>query len=112
MAGSIGAIETTGTRETFEQPFGFTDLETGDAIDLADVSAIVFDIIDPDTLATLLTATIGSGVTLEEDADGAVFTVRFESASMDIAAKTYDVRCVITKDGNDIELFGTLPVVS
>lgn len=112
MAGDLGRLPTAGTRETFTQSFGLTDVETGDAIDLAGVTAIVFDVIDPDTLSTALTASIGSGITLETDDDGAVFTVRFASAAMAIAAKNYDVRCVITKDSNDIELFGTLTVVA
>ena len=49
MAGTFPDIEPAGTRETFTQSFGLTDPETGEAIDLADVSAIVFDIIDPDS---------------------------------------------------------------
>jgi len=113
MAGTIPKIDPAGTRETFVQPFGLTDPETGDAIDISSVTAIVFDIIDPDSQMTMLTASIGSGVTLENDDDSAVFTVRFESSSMGtLASKNYDIRTVITKDGDDIELFGTLSVVN
>ena len=113
MAGVVPKIEPAGTRETFAQSFGLTDPQTGDAIDIAGVTAIVFDIIDPDNQITMLTASIGSGVTVESDDDGAVFTVRFESSSMGtLASKNYDIRTVITKDGDDIELFGTLSVVS
>lgn len=112
MAGTFPNIDPAGNRETFTQSFGLTDPETGEAIDLSDVTAIAFEIRDPDSRATMLSASIGSGITLESDDDGAVFTVRFESSSMDISPKTYDVRIVITKLGTDIELFGTLPVVS
>lgn len=113
MAGAIGKIDTAGDRETFEQSFGLTDSETGEAIDLDDVSAIVFEIQDPDTHSVMLTASIGSGVILESDDVGAVFTVRFESSSMQgLCSKSYDVRCVITINDDDIELFGTVPVVS
>ena len=113
MAGPIPKIDPVGTRDTFEQSFGLTDPESGGAIDISSVTAIVFDIIDPDSQIAMLTASIGSGVTLESDDDGAVFTVRFESSSMGtLASKNYDIRVVITKDGDDIELFGTLSVVS
>jgi hypothetical protein len=113
MAGLFPNIETAGNCETFVQSFGLTDPETGEAIDLADVSAITFKIRDPDSRATMLSASIGNGITLEADDEGAVFTVRFESASMQgLCAKTYDVVCVITRLGDDTELFGNLPVVS
>lgn len=113
MAGAFPTIESAGNRETFTQSFALTDPETGEAIDLADVSAIGFEIRDPDSRATMLAASIGDGITLETDDEGAVFTVRFESAAMrGLCAKTYDVVCVITRLGNDTELFGNLPVVS
>lgn len=113
MAGTFPAIDTAGNRETFTQSFGLTDPETGEAIDLADISAIVFEIRDPDSRATVLAATIGNGITLGADDEGAVFTVHFPSASMQsLRAKTYDIVCVITKLGDDTELFGNLPVVS
>lgn len=113
MAGAIPPIDPVGTRETFEQSFGLTDSETGEAIDLSGVTAIVFDVIDPDSRTTLLTASIGNGITLAQDDDGAVFTVRFPSSSMQtLCSKTYDVVCVITKLGDDTELFGNLPMVS
>jgi hypothetical protein len=113
MAGTFPDIDIVGNRETFIQSFGLTDAETGEAIDLADVSAIAFEIRDPDSRATMLAASIGNGITLETDDQGAVFTVRFASSSMQgLCAKTYDVVCVITKLGNDTELFGNLPVVS
>ena len=113
MAGTFPNIDPAGNRETFIQSFGMTDPETGEPIDLADVTAIAFEIRDPDSRATMLSASIGNGITLETDDEGAVFTVRFASASMQgLCAKTYDIVCVITKLGDDIELFGNLPVVS
>lgn len=113
MAGAFPGLEPAGNRETFTQSFGLTDPETGEAIDLSDVTAIAFEIRDPDSRATMLSASIGNGITLETDEQGAVFTVRFASASMQtLCSKTYDVICVITKLGDDTELFGNLPVVS
>lgn len=113
MAGTFPTIEAAGNRETFTQSFGLTDPETGEALDLSDVTAIAFEIRDPDSRATVLSASIDNGITLETDDQGAVFTVRFSSASMQsLCAKTYDVVCVITKLGDDIELFGNLAVVS
>ena len=113
MAGVLPKIEPAGTRETFERSFGLTDSETGEAVDLSGVSAITFEVRDPDSRATMLSASIGNGITLETDDQGAVFTVRFPSASMQsLCARTYDVVCVITRLGNDTELFGNLPVVS
>ena len=113
MAGAIPRIDLAGTRETFEQSFGLTNSETGEAIDLSGVTAITFEIRDPDSRATMLSASIGKGITLAADDQGAVFTVRFPSPSMQtLCSKTYDVVCVITKLGDDTELFGNLPVVS
>jgi hypothetical protein len=113
MAGTFPKIDAAGNRETFTQSFGLTDPETGEAINLSDITAIAFEIRDPDSRATMLSASIGDGITLEADDQGAVFTVRFESASMrGLCPKTYDVVCVITKLGDDTELFGNLPVVS
>ena len=113
MAGTFPNIEIAGNRETFIQSFALTDPETGEVIDLSDVTAIAFEIRDPDSRATMLSASIGNGITLETDDQGAVFTVRFPSASMQrLCAKTYDVVCVITRLGDDTELFGNLAVVS
>lgn len=113
MAGTFPTIDAAGNRETFTRSFGLTDPETGEAIDLSGVTAITFEIRDPDSRATMLSASIGNGITLEADDQGAVFTVRFASASMQsLCAKTYDVVCVITKLGDDTELFGNLPVES
>ena len=113
MAGTFPNIDTAGNRETFIQSFGLTDPETGEAIDLSDITAIAFEIRDPDPRATMLSASIGNGITLAADDQGAVFTVRFASSSMQtLCSKTYDVVCVITKLGDDTELFGNLPVVS
>jgi hypothetical protein len=113
MAGRFPNIDAAGNRETFTQSFGLTDPETGEGIDLSDVTAIAFEIRDPDSRATMLSASIGNGITLETDDQGAVFTVRFASASMrTLCAKTYDVVCVITRLGDDTELFGNLPVLS
>ena len=113
MTGMFPSIDPAGNRETFIQSFGMTDPETGEAIDLSDVTAIAFEIRDPDSRATMLSASIGNGITLEQDSDGTVFTVRFASSSMQtLCSKTYDVVCVITKLGDDTELFGNLPVVS
>ena len=113
MAGRFRISSPPETARRSRSPSALTDPETGEAIDLADVTAIAFEIRDPDSRATMLSASIGNGITLETDDEGAVFTVRFESASMQgLCAKTYDIVCVITKLGDDTELFGNLPVVS
>lgn len=99
-------------RETFEQSFALTDGETGEAIDLSGVTAIRFEVRDPDSRATMLVASLGSGIAIGQDDDGAVFTVRFSSSAMRaLGAKTYDVGCVISSSGDDAEIFtGNLPI--
>lgn len=93
-------------RETFEQSFALTDGETGEAIDLSGVTAIRFEVRDPDSRATMLVASLGSGIAIGDDDEGAVFTVRFSSTAMRaLGAKTYDVGCVIQNGGDDVELF-------
>lgn len=99
-------------RETFEQSFALTDAESGQAFDLSGVTAIAFEVRDPDSRATMLAASLGSGIAIGEDDDGAIFTVRFESAAMRaLGAKTYEVGCVIQNGGDAAELFtGNLPI--
>jgi hypothetical protein len=114
MAGSFPRLDPAGTRETFNRSFSLTDSETGDAIELGGVTAIIFEIQDPTDHSIELSAGIGDGVTLGTDDDGlSIFTVRFESDEMgSLCARIHDIRCVISTADGDSEVFGTLPVVS
>jgi hypothetical protein len=100
-------------RETWTDTFSLIDSVTGDPYDLTDVTAVVFEVRDASQgCCTVLSASIGNGVTIEDDDIGSFISIRFETSSMrQLCAKQYEFGLVISKDGDDIEIVGTIPIV-
>jgi hypothetical protein len=99
-------------RETWTDTFELIDSETGEAYDLTNVSAIVFELRDPDTRSVKLSAELDDGVTIEEDDDGSFISIRFETSDMrTLCAKSYEFGLVITKDDDDLEIVGNIYIV-
>jgi hypothetical protein len=107
----IGTFDPTSTSATWSESNEIVDDETGEAIDLSDVDEITVVIRDPKTKTIMQSATLtGSTVVIVETG---VFQWEFSDDQMGaLDPKTYDIGCVLEKDGQKIQyLIGRLPVL-
>lgn len=100
------------TRETWTDTFELIDTETGEAYDLSGVSAVKFEVRDQASGCCMLSASLGSGVTIEDDDEGSFISIRFESSSMGgLCVKQYEFGLIISKDGDDLEVLGLISIL-
>lgn len=106
-----GTLDPASNRATWELTYQLIDADTEDPFDISAATAIVLTVSDPGG-CVVLTASLGQGIALTTDGTDGQFTSRFESSQMRaICPKTYDVGCVISMDGDDIQLIiGRVPV--
>lgn len=91
----IGTLPVVSNRATFEQAFQAIDADDGSAFDLTG-AMITYEIRDPSSCSSILTATNSDGVNVD-DADDGIFTVTFTATQMQpLDAKEYEVGCIIT----------------
>lgn len=105
-----GTLSPASTRATWSESVELTDEDGGDPIDLSDVDEITVEIRDPASMSSVLTATLGDGVTIIETG---VFQFEFSKDDMnDLCPKTYEIGCTIEKDDQTVQLLiGYVPVV-
>jgi hypothetical protein len=106
----VGSLQAASTRQSWTQTFEVEDEDTGDDLDLAGAS-IVFEIRDPRSLLTVLSATTTNGkITI---VDTGVFQVTFAASDMQsLRPQTYDVGCTVTANGATLQyIIGTIPIL-
>lgn len=91
-----------------------TDDETGEGVDLSNVTILV-QIRDPHTFAAALSAESDDGIEITDD-DNSIFQVAFTPDQMrTLCAKTYEIACTLTADADDDDVeqlfIGRLPVL-
>ncbi len=90
----IGSLPLVSNRATFELALQAIDADDGSAFDLT-AATITFEIRDPVSCSSILTATNNDGVDVT-DADDGIFTVTFTATQMrNLDAKEYEVGCTI-----------------
>lgn len=111
MAQSV-SLQPVSNREDWDDTFSLFDPETDDALDLTAVTAIELIVWDPETRRTLLTASIGDGITIT-DITGGVIAIHFDRDDIeDLCAKSYAFRVGMTNGGAIKDLMiGTLPII-
>lgn len=104
--GTLGPVSNTAS---WRQPFELLDEDTGESVSLTDCT-IAFQVYDPKCKSTVLSATIGDGITLLDDA---AFEVFFSLTDMEtLNARTHTVGCTITKGADVLQIIlGDLPVL-
>lgn len=106
----LGTLAPASNRAGFSRTFEVIDDDTGDLIDLSDCE-IAFEARDPVSRTTVLSASVGSGVTVE---DTGVFNVAFTAAQMRaLCSKTYEVGCTISNADSEPQqiIIGSLPIL-
>lgn len=104
-----GALPTTSNRETFDQSFQLNDNDTGDLVDLTDVS-ITFEIKDKEGCVKL-TASTDDAITIVSTG---IFEVIFTDTQMKtLCAGEYDIRCRYTDSDDKVHqlIIGSMAVV-
>lgn len=90
----IGTLPVVSNKATFNQSFTVIDDETGTGFDITNAT-IKYEIRDPASLSSLLTATNDDGIDLSSAVDG-IFTVSFTASQMgNLCGKEYDVGCTV-----------------
>lgn len=90
-----GTLPPASNRATFTLTMTVWDSEVGEAFDLTDVAEITWEVRDPATLTSMLTATIDDGVNVD-DADEGIVTISFTATQMrTLDPKEYEVGCTV-----------------
>ena len=104
----LGTLPAVTNRATYKEQIEVSDVDTGELIDLTEAT-ITFEIRDPLSRETRLAATLAGGIAVISTG---IFEVTFTAAQMrGLAAATYDVGCVVTRDDDEQLIAGTLPVL-
>lgn len=109
----IITLPPVSNRATWTETYQPTDRDTGEGISLDSVS-VILEVEDPDTEGVVLSASIGSGVTvLEDDDDEDYLEWQFTYSQMStLCAKTYKLRLILEDDGERVQaIIGRLPVL-
>ena len=103
-----GTLDPVSNRETWFGAFTFLDEETGDPIDISNVSAIVLEVMDNGS--AVLSGSLGDEISHGETGQ---FTWEFSATSMRaLDPKTYKVGATLTQNSQTVQiLIGTLPVL-
>lgn len=101
----IGALGATSTRQDWSEIFQLKDSETGDLIDLTDVT-IVVEFREPGHSRPTISADV-------QIIDTGTFTASLTLAqSRSLCARTYEVGITLERDGETSQQFiGTIPVL-
>jgi hypothetical protein len=100
-------------QEDWDDTFELYDDDTGDPLDLTAVTAVTITLWDDDRRTTVLSGSIGSGITID-DITGGVMSVHFGASTMNglTGSKTYRVRLSMVNGGATKDLIlGSLPVL-
>jgi hypothetical protein len=106
----IGPLSPVSNKADWSDSIELTDDTTGALIDISGATAITLEVQDPQTGGAVLTASLGSGITLISTG---VFQWSFTAAQMsNLPEKTYDVGVLITMNSQTTQLvIGQLPVL-
>ncbi len=109
---AVGSLQPVSNRATWTESVQVYNDEDGQPFDISNATDIELQVRDPACCAAVLTATKSGGSIVLEPSTG-VFTFTFSKDQMgSLCAKTYDVGCVATVNGETIQLvIGTLPVL-
>lgn len=107
----IASLEAVSTREDWTVPVEVTDPDTDDAIDITDAE-ITLSVRDKKTKVQLLTATVGSGITIDDGPAG-MFSWTFTASQMGALCEgVHEVGVVIEVNSVKTQLLiGTVPVL-
>lgn len=108
----IGTLDPISNRQSWIQDFQVVDADSDEGFDITAATAIVLQVSDPRTKASVLSASLDNG-RITRPGDTGVFRVTFAPSEMGaVCAKTYDIGITVTADSETSQLFiGTLPVL-
>jgi hypothetical protein len=111
MASAV-QLPPVSNQEDWDETFTLSDPDTGDVQDLSTVTALELVLWDPDTRASMLTLSLGSGLTIPSAENGVIELHVAEATMTGFTAKNYAFRLGMTINGavKDIILPGILPV--
>jgi hypothetical protein len=104
-------LQPVSNQEDWDETFELFDTETGDALDLAAVTALTLTLWDEESRAIMLTAALDDGITIDDESGG-VISIHFDAADMTaLCAKSYAFRLGMVNGGATKDLIlGTLPI--
>jgi hypothetical protein len=107
----IGTLAPASTRGVWSEDKQLVDVETGEAVSLADIDEITLAVRDPDSQALKLSGTLTGGEI--ELLDDLTFRWTFPAERMrSLSAKSYGVGVTFEIDGETVQvLIGSLPVL-
>lgn len=106
----VGTFPAASNRQSWTYTLEVVDADTDEDIDLIGAT-ITFELRDPRSLLTILSATTGNGkITIS---DTGVFIVSFSLSDMQsLYPLTYEVGCTVAVNGETMQyIIGTLPVL-